>query len=163
MPVKFLAHGIKELDKNKFNKVENFFTKPKGGLWASIYIDNDKEDYQSSWLEWIDVCMPQWRKDYGITFSVKENANIFIINDEEDVKFLETKYPAKEKDMFTSFKTIDFEKMSEDFDGAYLTYKGSKELYYVLYGWDVESLVLFNLDCIKDVEKVKIEWKKEVE
>lgn len=47
---------------------------------------------------------------------------------------------------------LDYEKLAEVYDGMLLTEKGETTTRYSpisLYGWDCESIVLFNLDCIK--------------
>lgn len=151
---KFLTIGIDSIDKNKFVNVKNEnFVKPAGGLWASPYTPN--EEYQSSWHEWCNYNMPEWIKDYGVVFELKFQTKILIIDTIEDVNKTFESYG------INNDSVLDFEKISKDYDCIYLTQRGENitrfNRKYSLYGWDVESLLVLNIDCIFNSYKIKVD------
>lgn len=153
---KFLTIGIENIDKNKFVAPKNRdFIKPAGGLWASPYTPD--EEYSSVWHEWCDFNMPGWIKEYGVVFELKSDTKILVIDSLEDLKNCCTKYGIN-----TSLgKVLDFEKIAINYDCIFLTTNGEistrYEHEYSLYGWDVESLLVLNIDCVFNSYKVNID------
>lgn len=130
----WLALGIEQIDTTKFMDVQNqMFIKPEGGLWSSPYYPDaeNKSEWQRFAKGWTTV---------------------------QDLIDLMDKY--KLEDAITqTLAIIDYEVMSKDYDGIYMTREGEADTRFSnpsLYGWDVESLLLFNLDCIESSESVTL-------
>lgn len=159
-----LVLGIDTIDPSKFRKIENyrFRNKPKGGLWTS------PENSEFGWKDF--VISESYRTDKYLSkctlITLKESAKIFILDSAEDFKKV-PKYFCKPKEfeeLFLTEELINFEELSKHYDGLWLTMNGLKELSGFdifdfetnhlssignLYGWDVETVLLFNLDCIE--------------
>lgn len=156
----FITYGI-HIQKDKFKKIEmkhkSLLNKPDGGLWAScVYLD--------SWRMWCESeNFRVSRLDTWTKFELRPDARILIINSYEDLIRIQEKYPYQSSELPLG-KLIDFESIEKDgFDGVYLTENGNLECHDFRYeftddsfmtapnlnSWDVESLVLFNLDHIE--------------
>ena len=147
-----------ELDLNSIEEVKNpekgdWWVKPEGGLWLSV---------NNGWERWCENNEPEWiegRKRYEVT--LKKDANILLIDRVEDLENL-----PKNKDMVFASKIhvgLDFEELAKRYDGiqvminddttANISYSNS--LYQKLYGWDCDSVVLFNKDCIEKIKEIE--------
>ena len=156
---KFITFGIDEISEIYFTNVSNqdFLNKPSGGLWSSEYLPN--LPYKSDWELWCnqnDFNLEKLNK--GIIFELKDYVNIFIIDSYSDLLKLAENY-SYEKDFLgiTTKRYIDFEKMSKDYDGLFLTEQGEWQTKHRrkidFYGWDCSTLLLFNIDAIKNQQK----------
>jgi hypothetical protein len=150
----WIAYGISKLDSTKFNKISmqsqhRPINKPFGGLWASPKNSDGTTDWYH-WCEDEDFFVGDLK--YHVEFKLRPNTNLYVIDNYCDFIQLKKNYPFRRDDL--SIKEIDFEKLeASGYDGVYLTNKGLLEADGVrgLYGWDVESVVLFNLDCIEEL------------
>ena len=162
----FVVYGISKFSKKKFKEIKNrkFFNKPRGGLWASPLVSS------RSWREW---CLDE---DFNVSeinkfckFKLKKESRIYTINTDIDL----THCPRIiRKELIPGYIKgyIDFEGLKkEGYDGIYLTAFGVcqtasfvylGEMNMDLYGWDVESLLLFNYDCIVPVKEKRIRINK---
>jgi hypothetical protein len=110
-------------------------------------------------------------------FELKSDARILIINSYEDLIKVQKKYSYQRNKLpiFCQENLIDFESIERDgYDGVYLTENGNLECHNFRYefiddsfmtapnlnSWDVESLVLFNLDHIEIKETVGVDKNK---
>lgn len=142
---KFITYGLGKYSKMKFNPIVNRnFVKPYGGLWSS--------SVNSIW-GWKDWCISEGfhteRLNENFEFTLKDNAKIYVINDFSDLNNL-----IKDNMIFDYLQLLDFEKISNRYDAILLTYKGQVETRYSdpgLYGWDCESLLVMNSDCICNI------------
>lgn len=157
MNYKYLTLGITNINKQYWQDIRNrTFVKPFGGLWASPYIEQGK--YKSQWHEFTSEEFHDKSYNYGVIFNLKHNANIYVINSYEDFSNLlkDNKLSTEFDTLFSSdrFSFLDFEKLSHIYDAILLTAKGEIETRYCmganLYGWDVESLLILNFDCIDE-------------
>ncbi len=152
----------KELFRPILRPLDNYSTKPSGGFWACEY----KDLFRIS--DWFSLLLsdPDIRKykniKYATLFSLKQTAKILNINTKEQVEYLQAKYPSQHHQMF-SYKNIneipiDYEKLSTLYDGLYVdiyklsSYKATE----TFKNWDINSLVLFNLDCIDKYQSMNI-------
>jgi hypothetical protein len=133
MKLELIHYGHDKFDITKFKYIENAnWVKPKYGLWASPI------DSKWGWKDWGEV------ENYGnfnSHFIFNYEGNILIIDSLNDLlrlpfySYCFLKYP-------------DFEKLSKKYDAILLTVKGEKETRYTspknLYGWDCESICIFN-------------------
>lgn len=159
----FITYGI-HIQKEKFEKIKNgrksMLNKPDGGLWASsVHLD--------SWRVW---CESEGFRESSLNtwtvFELKSDARILIIDSYEDLIKVQKKYSYQRSKLpiFCQENLIDFESIEKDgYDGVYLTENGNLECHNIrfeviddsfmtttnLNSWDVESLVLFNLDHIE--------------
>lgn len=160
----------REIFRNILRPLNNHTFKPSGGFWSSPYINHFYNI--SDWYTYLmDARSIARYKDLNQStiFTLKENAKIITIDTKEKVLELAIKYPSQHQllgfyDDITSENTIfDFEKISQDFDGIYVnfntisndTFDPQKETI-VFNGWNVNTLLLFNLDCIKEYQTVPI-------
>ena len=154
----YIHYGSPKFDKIKFCPVRNrndFIGKPFGGLWAS------RKDAKRGWKWWCksnNFCTNLLKKRNSFTFTLDKNANVFTITSVEDLK----KLPEIEnKTHCLSNYEIDFEKcMEQGIDAIELHYFESDDvtynwdsLYYKLYGWDCDSIIIMNPDIINQTKE----------
>ena len=152
----YIHYGHSHFDINKFDQVHNitFRNKPFGGLWSCPTVDKDID-----WNEWcinndFDANREEWFK-----FVLSEDAKVKVVCTNKD---LETLPRIKEyKNAFGSSaifnEDIDFEALAKEYDAIlvymYRTNEGWLEsMYQKLYGWDVDTLFVFNPNIIKEVD-----------
>lgn len=130
--------------------------KPHGGLYAC-----PTKDVDISWESWCrseDFRVEALNKHFD--FTLKDNARVLTIKDIKDLE----KLPRFREDnpgsaLFSM--GIDFEKLSKDYDALMVWIYRSSDIsedelswdgiYYRLYGWDVDSLLVMNPDIIEEV------------
>ena len=151
-----ISLGIDEIRKDQFKVVKNSrrSNKPNGGLWTSPI------DSKYGWYDF--VVGEQFRCDHYLNkmvlITLKPDAKILKISSAID--FDCCPYINENlifgHDIFSKFRRIDFETLSMYYDGIWITLEAMEDLEerhkYVmgdLYGWDVETVLLFNLDCIE--------------
>lgn len=117
------------------------FTKPKGGLWASR-----KYDEEMTWKRW---CEQEnfWldRLDRSFEFTLKDTARILVIDDEDQLDNL-PKLDIYRKESDLSECHLDFETLKKQYDAIELT--NIQDLYWRLYGWDCNSILIMNPDIV---------------
>ena len=133
------------------------FIKPFGGFWTSTYTPNN--EHPSDWARWCSSEMPDKFNKKAIILTVKKDAKIFIIDSLDDVKILKKKYPYNYS--MKCLCILDWEKISQDYDGVAITSKGQwetrmprdmKDMGLSLYGWDCESTLWFR-NVFSKIEK----------
>ena len=152
----YIHYGHKYFDINLFNKIKNvhLWTKPSGGLWASPV------DAEWGWKDYCDS--EQFRdcnKDNCFKFTLTKNARVFHIYNVKDLGKLPKQYLRPED--YTSIidkYILDFECISNsgDYDAIELHLSEETDipdghlqgLYYALYGWDCDSILIMNPDII---------------
>lgn len=166
--MEFIHHGSEHFEKEKFKMVTKMDdrlmrNKPGNneGLWASPVT----KDGTDSWNEWCD------EHDFSIgdnskwfKFKLKEGSKVLVLKNKEDLdRFSESKYQrhfdflhlplgTSEHDLYP-----DFYKLKDDYDAilVYITWEGEDGLdgsYYRLYGWDADSLLIFNPEVIVETD-----------
>ena len=155
-----LTIGTHKIDENKIVADEQILSKPKGYLWTSDYTPENEEE--SSWVRWTKYNMPTKLSDKGLVLYPDDNANVFAINTEKDIKHLVKKYGSAGK---IGYVHIDWEKVKKDYDGVRLS---SKMLYkYRLSGYDVSDIIgqeqelSFNLWDVPSTVWFKAPFKKQ--
>lgn len=139
--------------------------KPYGGLWLSTYTPN--EDYLSEWdMASTDMFGSNIDKQCSL-ITLKHSARIYTINTHADLTPFVEKYKLVEEDptlqsilSTLQFATIDFEAVCNDYDCIHLTSIGQcntrfawgENERYSLYGWDSETLLILNKECIDTIE-----------
>lgn len=151
----FLSVGTDTISQNLFQNIKNGNdTKPYGGLWATKY-DSRFPGYN----EWVDFLIQNihllFYMNYtnpfelpAVYFTLKDNAKIFNIDSKEKLEYLKNKYPNQEK-------WINFEKLQENYDGIFIritSLLNEKNIN----SFGVNTLILFNLNCIKEYQSAKV-------
>lgn len=150
-------------DESKFNQIKQDHPKPQGGLWACTK-DGDEWNYQ--------FCGGFDDKP-GFTFDLI-NANILWIDDYFELLTIDEKYLDKDRDY------LDFEKIAKDYDAMFISqyaidladdnpgpyailddpdfedeycaYLERGNIFIELPYWDIESIIVFNKNKIKNVK-----------
>ena len=156
----YLTVGTNKISIDLFQNIENKSgPKPYGGIWATPH----NEQY-TGYNEWVDfLCVNSYLLYYknsndpynlpACFITLKEEAKIFEISKKEDLEYLKQTFPYN--------GWIDFEKLSQQYDGIYLNFKKlknilDKDLLEQILPYVVNSLVLFNPYCIKYYQKAKV-------
>lgn len=144
----YIHYGHKFFDDNLFKEIENKdFVKPLGGLWASAI------NAEYGWKDWCKEnnfrdCIEQ----NSFKFKLKSEARILKIDSVEVLK----KLPVIEMPYNFSWITLDFEKIKKEYDVIEVLISEDSRLYWDLYGWDCDSLLVLNKDCIEILNKEEI-------
>lgn len=136
--------------------LDNFSLNPSGGFYACEF---KNINYISDWYKYLlsEIDIARYKDLQNATiFTLKENANILVIEDYQTVLKLIKKYPSYHQRLgsiqeLNEKNTIfDFESLSRDYDGIYLKYEsfGYKGETIIFNNWYVDTLLLFNLTCI---------------
>ena len=169
----YIMIGTNTITKDIFRKVlrplNNYSFIPNGGFWASEYIDDEKI---SQWFQYLlnnTEIIEKKDINSAVIFTLKNNTKLLIINNYYQILELAKKYPSYHhilgyNDEITERTTsIDFEKLSKHYDCVYIDYKNiqNENKTNVFREWDINTLLLFNLDCIKEYKQVEITYIKE--
>lgn len=140
----YIHYGHTTFDPNLFNPIQNeqCWVKPRGGLWASPI------DAKLGWKDWCE--REEFREcieENSFRFTLPE-ANIFVIDSVDKLKELPTIVDPVWSPICT---LIDFEKCIElGYDAIELNLSADGRLYWELYGWDCDSILIMNPDKIKN-------------
>lgn len=137
------------VDKDKFKEIKNRteLTKPFGGFWGS------RLDTTNGWKNWCEDTEFETNLNEFFIFTLSDKAKVLIINDCNQLNDL------PKRDGFTSriWSNIDFEKLSKKYDAIEVLISQDSQLYFQLYGWDCDSILVMNPDIVieegKKIEK----------
>lgn len=169
----FVHYGTNKIKENLFKVIKNRrgWNKPQGGIWASPLNSNH------SWRRFcLDENFNIGTLKKHILFKINSNSKIYIINSYLDLIKLK-KYFIFNVDRIFNEIMIDYEKMMKDgYDGIYLTEDGEHDTRFSpygrygydcsmngkldLYGWDCESIVIFNKSIIKQAKRKRLKLSK---
>lgn len=141
----YIHYGHAAFDPNLFKPIQNeqCWIKPKGGLWASPV------NAIRGWKDWCEA--EEFREcieENSFKFMLPD-ANIFVIDSVEKLKEL----PTISNITWSCISTlIDFEKCIKlGYDAIELCLSADDKLYWELYGWDCDSILVMNPDKVKMV------------
>ena len=138
----FIHYGSTTFDTKRFKAIQNrpSFNKPFGGLWASPI------DSENGWKQWNETeCYAECIEENSFTFQLKPEARVYTIKSRADVYAMLERYRGKSLIPGLAnigFPIFDFEEMTKDYDAIVFFING--ETYEALYGWDCDSICLFN-------------------
>lgn len=143
----YIHYGHKQFLKSRFEEIRNQkFTKPYGGLWGSdVY-----SEY--GWKEWCeDNGFRECEEEKAFYFELAPEAYVLHIRKLEDLAHLPENRKA---DTGISYaKSIDFEALkASGVDAIELHLSNDHRLYWGMYGWDCDSIVILNPDIVEEVE-----------
>lgn len=140
----YIHYGHKSFDNKLFDEIKNerAWVKPIGGLWAS----NINAKY--GWRDWCEE--QRFREcsiDNSFKFKLKEDSRILKIDNSDILK----KLPIVNAPFRTSWINLDFEKIKEEYDAIEVLISEDHRLYWDLYGWDCDSLLVLNKEVIEQI------------
>ena len=142
----FVHYGHQSFDRNLFQEIRNIaFVKPEGGLWAS------RINAKYGWKQW---CKDEEFRDCNpnncFVFKLKSTTKILVINNAEELKKLprNQNVPSYFNDTHVC---LDFEELSKNYDAIEVNISEDKQLYWDLYGWDCDSILIFNQDAVEEI------------
>ena len=144
---RYIHYGHTKFDKSVFNKIKNVdcSTKPKGGLWASDI------EAEHGWKDWGEAEeFRDCKEENSFSFVLSDNAKVLYIDSIDDLKVL-PKIDDKFGMNFSSWILLDFEKLAETYDAVEVSISSDFDLYYKLYGWDCDSIVIMNPDVVVEL------------
>lgn len=121
------------------------FTKPYGGFWASR-----KDDPQGwkSWCEGEEFWLEKLNRHF--LFKLKDGARVLELSDKDQLDDLPQMSVWNRWDRFSDCR-LDFELLALDYDAIEVTNIG--DLYWPLYGWDCNSILIMNPDIVEVIEE----------
>ena len=143
-----IHYGKTEFLAEKFGTITNrVFIKPSGGLWTSPI------DSEFGWKDWCECeNFRSCTTENSFTLKFKPKSKILVIDtllDLESIPMVKGPYS-----FFQHFPN--FELISKCKDAIWLTINGEHETRlshpYSLYGWDCESVLILNPDCVYQVK-----------
>ena len=175
----YLTVGLDNLDKKYFDPIDNsVFFKPICGLWAT----KQKDDI-INYNEWMDYLVNKDTSTFfykyqnynfnipAVFFTLKKQSKIYYIKSIKDLLSIMSAFPNK-KDTWWHYKSkipnlyyIDYEKVSNLYDGVFfditsLFEEAQGDLLIekdIINSFSVNTLILFNLDCIEYYQQTTIE------
>lgn len=153
MSKKYIHYGDTEFKRDRFEPIANrvCFNKPHGGLWASPC------GSKCNWYEWcIDNDFHTDRLNDYFIFALKDDARVLTIESRIDLIRL------KLNDLCLDFNSCypftmdeefypDFEKLLDlGYDAIEVYIRNT--IYWDLYGWDCDTLLVLNPDCVIEIQ-----------
>jgi hypothetical protein len=138
--MKLIHYGATSFDVSKFGQIKNlsYFSKPKGGLWASAV------DSEYGWKQWCkEAQFRDCEDDNSFTFELSPDAKILVIDSRSDFDEL-----PKVGNQLKVGDYLDFELLSSQYDAIHLTERGMWKTRMSLYGWDCECVLIMNSKII---------------
>ncbi|MBZ4649184.1 hypothetical protein [Thermosipho sp. (in: thermotogales)] len=142
-------------DPTQFTPVKNprpGRTLPKGGFWTSTFTGKETMSDYVRYMKREALRFKAGSKAYLL--EPDPNAKIFRVNNYEDFMNMVSKYGIGKNDEFT----IDFERMSKDYDAVHISRSGLKAVTDFskdmgLFDWTSESTLWFRFDKLKPYKK----------
>lgn len=138
--MEYIHYGSDKFDIKKFKPIENirFFNKPRGGLWGCE---------STSKFSWKDFAKSEMDTDIStyFKFRIKSNAKVLKLHTQDDFNKFHSIYRSSGDTPLKMLVAYDFERVAKDYD--VIDFK-VKELYYQLYGWDLDSILVLNPNVI---------------
>lgn len=163
--MKYLTVGTDKIEKRKFIPIsdnDNQILKPNGGMWFTKYY----EEYKN-YNEWVDFIIDNpnllFYKSNGIdiwhqpcsVISLNNNTNMFTLDSFDNWLYLLKEF-SYNQDKFS------YQKLSKEFDCIYVDIKEmisdikDEKVFKFIRQFGVNSLLLFNLDCIDYYQSGKV-------
>ena len=140
----YIHYGHKQFLKQRFTEIYNDWVKPVGGLWASDV------NAKYGWKQWCEnENFRECSEDNAFYFELAAGANVLHIRKKEDLNGL-PRYNSEFQ--IADAVYLDFEKLKDSgIDAVELHLSEDYQLYWALYGWDCDSILILNPDIIQEV------------
>ena len=151
MANKYIHYGSNHFDRECFMPIENReipWIKPLWwtGMWASPI------DASYGWKDWcLDNEFHIEKLKSSFMFELKPDSKILYVRDNQELQNLKTHYsiPIDENNFWAKdLCVIDFEYLYRLGYDAMEVHITTSDIYFGLYGWDCDSILIFNPDCI---------------
>lgn len=140
----FIHYGHNKFSDYLWEEVQNVkFCKPYGGLWASDI------NAKFGWKDWNKE--EQYMKcdeNNSFKFKLKSKSKIYSVNSLEDLNKLPLDTTISQEIHKISY-CLDFEKIKQTYDAIEVNISNDNRLYWRLYGWDCDSILILNKKCIE--------------
>lgn len=156
MSKKYIHYGHDKFWRHLFNPVQNGLNlnKPCGGLWAS--------PVGSEW-SWHGFCkrndLLRGRLGLSFEFELSQNARVLELTPDNvwdlpvDEKSPFKRCPPEERNFLAMVEAIDFEALAREYDVLVCSLTENPGLYWLLYGWDCDCILVLNpeviVECLK--------------
>jgi len=150
----YIHYGTSSFDIAKFKPIQNTergYTKPRHGtgFWASPV------DAKWGWKDWCESKdFRECKKENSFVFTLDPSARVKHLYSVDDVYEL----PGLETAISSTWYVPDYEKLAKQYDAIEIHIsdevrdRWTEGLYYVLYGWDCDSILIMNPYIIKEVK-----------
>ena len=161
MSTRYIHCGSERFELSKFNPIKNDVypwvkPMPKTGMWAS------RTDSKWGWIDWCENedFRAEYYKSCSFEFTLSEDANVAYIYKPSDIRKLPMMCITDPFYDDSQLIYIDFEEcLKEGIDAIEIMNLYGMDnpedymhtVYYALYGWDCESILILNPDIIKEV------------
>lgn len=155
MSKRYIHYGSPAFMLQAFHPIKNKegFNKPGGGLWASAV------DAQHSWKQWVECTKfyPE-RLTMSFEFELSPNARILELRPDNvwDLPVIPNtpmwRRRPEIRDHYSMVTNIDFEALARDYDVLECSLSDYPSLYWSLYGWDCDCILVMNPDVIVEVK-----------
>lgn len=146
----YIHYGSKEFDRGKFKPIKNisYFSKPSGGLWASDI------NAKFGWKDWNEESrVKECEESNSFKFKLADSAKVLLILNVDSVELLPQQPECPRE--FNEWQSYypDWEKIVEQgYDAVEFVLSNDGRLYFALYGWDCDSILVLNPDVIVPVK-----------
>jgi len=166
---KYITIGTKTITKELFRNVlrplNNYDFLPTGGFWASPYSFCNISQWFDYLIDNRDAYPDKNICDASI-FTLKDSAKILTIDNYETVKEIIKKYPSYHHllnfycEPTQEKLSFNYELLSKNYDGIYVNYENFvfNKNTRIFDKWDVNTLLLFNLDAIDKSTSAHIKY-----
>lgn len=150
---KYIHYGSEHFDKNLFIEIKNCpipWNKPMpdSGLWGT--------PIGGTTYNWHELCLDNHFRieclNKCFRFKLKDGSNVIKIHNDKDLDdMLEIGlcyYSGRHPGLIDDDVYFDFEQLVKDGYDAIEVYVNSNRIYMSLYGWDCDSILVLNPDCI---------------
>ena len=145
----YIHYGHDSFDKELFNPIKNssWQNKPRGGLWSSPI---DSERGWRNWCEGEGFRLDKLNDHF--TFTIKDTARVLRIDNKDNLDDIPILH--KDRSVFPNEYDyyLDFKKITKDYDAILFDLTSDPRLYWSMYGWDVDTLLVLNPDIVEEVE-----------
>ncbi len=147
MKTRYIHYGHKHFSEKLFQKIKNnsMFPKPNGGFWGSPVVT------AYGWKQWCKGHkFRECSEDNSFRFELTDDANVLHIRSMDDLKDI----PLVREDR--SWYCLDFEKLLKsgvDAVELHLSEDQDLLLYWRIYGWFCDSILIMNKDVVREIKK----------
>lgn len=137
----YIHYGHKHFMLQKFREIRNRqWVKPTGGLWAS------SKDAPYGWKQWCEnENFRECSEENSFCFVLAAGANVLHIHRKEDLIDI----PEEKIEYRGNMKFLDFEAIKNSgIDAIELHLSEDYRLYWDLYGWDCDCILIMNPDIV---------------
>lgn len=139
--MQYVHYGHQQFDSRFFKPVKNrrYTPKPIGGFWASPVTTRGSK--------WAELCRKEGYDGCDLKrsfqFNIPLTGKILRITRVNQLDALPKSAPDEYGIVY-----LDFEALAKEYDALEVLISEDNRLYYSLFGWDVDTLLVFNPDII---------------